>query len=172
MNKKTRKITLSALFAALTVIALYIASIWPSGQIALVAFSSIFAAAAVVESGVANGIYVYAVSAALGFLILPNIAVPLLHTLFFGYYPVVKSLIERLRSAVLQWLLKLCVFNAALTVMWFFLREIVFDFGEYMPGAALMYLGGSVIFVLFDYGFTKGIWFYINRISNYMKKGN
>lgn len=171
MNKTTRSLTLSALLTALTVITLYIASVLPSGRMAMVALSSIFVAAAIIESGIRAGIFVYAASALLGLLILPYIGFSLMYILLFGYYPVVKSLIERKAPMVLQWILKLCIFNAALTVAWFFLRELIFAFGEDPPGVVLLYIGGSVVFVVFDYGFTKVIWLYINRISKYMKKG-
>ena len=167
MSKKTRAMTLSALFAAFCTITLYIASVWPTGRFGLVAFSSLFAAAAVIEAGLGSGVSVYIISSALGMLLLPDKAAPLLYLLFFGYYPVVKSLIEKLNGMVLQWVLKLLVFNASFTIIWVLLRTLIFDFGDNMPSVALFYLAGNVIFILFDYGFTKVIWFYINRISRH-----
>ena len=166
MGKKTRSLTLSALFAALIVISLYIASIWPSGQLGIVAFSSIFIAAAVVEGGLGSSLYVYVVSSALCMLLTPDKTAPLLFILFFGYYPIVKCLIERLRRKVYQWILKLLVFNAALTVIWIFLRGLLFSFAGSLPGAAFIFVGGNIIFALFDYGFSKVIWLYIERISH------
>jgi len=170
MGKKTRRLTLSAVFSALTVAILYIASVWPTGQLGLVAVSSLLAAAAVIETGPASGLYVFIVSSAIGMLILPNRAAPLLYIMFFGYYPVVKSLIERAGKVFFQWLLKILVFNASLTVIWFLLRGLIFgSFGD-TPGAALIYIAGNIIFVIFDYGYTKLIWFYIERVSKYMRK--
>jgi hypothetical protein len=148
---------------------LYVASVWPTGRIGLVAAASLFAAAAVIEAGLGPGAYVYIISSVIGMLILPNRSAPLLYVLFFGYYPVVKSLIERLGPKPLQWALKLLVFNAALTVAWFLLRELVFDLGDDMPNVIFIYLGGSAVFALFDYGFTKLIWFYIERVSKQIK---
>ena len=156
---------LSALFSALTVIILYFASIWPTGQIGLVAAASMFAAAAVIETGLLSGVYVFVVSSALGMLVIPDRAAPLLYILFFGYYPVIKSLIERIGWIAVQWILKLLAFNAALTVIWFLVRELVFDFGEGVPGMIIIYLAGNAVFTLFDYGFTKVIWFYIYRVK-------
>jgi len=172
MNKKTRALTLSALFAALTVISLYIASVWPTGTIGLAAAASIFVVAAIVEAGIGSGVSVFIVSSLLGMLLLPNRAAPLLYMLFFGYYPVVKSFIERLSSRPLQLVLKLCVFNLALTALWFLFGELIFDFGEFQPSPILLYIAGSVLFAIFDYGFTKVIWLYINRISKYIQKGS
>jgi len=160
----------SALIAALTVILLYFASIWPTGKIGLVAAASLFTAAAVVEAGLLSGLYVYIVSAALGMLIIPDRSAAILYVLFFGYYPIIKSLIERIGLIFLQWILKLAVFNTALTVIWFLLRELVLDFWESTPDVIIVYLGGSAVFALFDYGFTKVIWLYINRVSRHSLK--
>jgi len=170
MSRKTRTLTLSALFSAFTVIILYIASVWPSGQIGLVAAASLFVAAAVIESGLVPGVYVFAASSIIAMLMIPNRAAPILYIAFFGFYPVLKSLIERLRGTILQWVLKLLVFNISLTVLWFLLRELFFSLEGFSPHIILVYLGGSVIFAMFDYGFTKMIWFYINRISRKMRK--
>jgi len=167
MNKKTRNMTLSALFAALTVISLYIASIWPTGQLGLVAVASLFVAAAVIDIGIGSGVSVFIVSSVIGMLILPNRMAPGLFIMFFGYYPVIKSLIERLRGTALQWILKLAVFNGALTVIWFLMRNVIIGFAGEIDNLLLIYIGGSVVFVIFDYGFTKLIWFYINRVSKY-----
>ena len=170
MSKKTRTLTLSALLVALSIISLYIASVWPTGRFGLVAFSSLFVAAAVIEDGFAPGIYVYIISSILGMLIVPNRAAPLLYILFFGYYPIIKSLIERRGHIILQWVLKLLVFNVALTVLWLLLREIVFDFGEVLLAPTVLYLAGNVVFALFDYGYSKVIWFYIGRVSMFRRK--
>ena len=169
MRRDTRKITIPALFSALCVVTLYIASIWPAGMFGLVAFASVFVAAAVIEIGLASGIYVFTVSSALGMLILPNRAAAILFVLFFGYYPVVKSIVERKLHVALQWVMKLAVFNASLTVIWFLLRGLFLGFGGRYPGAAVVYLGGSVVFAVYDYGYTKLIWFYLDRISKYKK---
>ena len=170
MGKKTRALTLSALFIALTVISLYIASVWPTGLFGLVAFASLFSAAAVIEEGVTYGLCVYIVSSLLGILVLPDKAAPILYIFLFGYYPVIKSLIEHLKAVILQWALKLAVFNVSFTVIWFLFRGFIFDFGDRQPNLILLYLGGSLIFAFFDYGFTKLIWLYINRVSKYTRR--
>ena len=170
MNKKTRSLTLSALFAALTVISLYVASVWPTGLFGLVAFASMFGAAIVVEVGITHSFCVYIVSSVLGLMLLPNKAAPLLYAFFFGYYSAVKSLIERIdNKVILQWVLKLMVFNVALTVIWFLFGKLIYNFGENPPNLILLYLGGSIVFALFDYGYTKVIWLYINRVSKHIR---
>jgi len=170
MGNKTRKITLSALFSSLTVIMLYIASIWPTGQVGLVAVASLFTAAAVIEAGLVYGISVYILSSILGMLLIPNRVAAIIYVLFFGYYPVVKRLIERTRWRVLQWALKLLVFNAAAALVWFILKELIIGYISDTMSLVIFILGGNIVFVLFDYGFTKVIRFYISRISGLTRK--
>jgi len=119
----------------------------------------------VIEAGAVPALYVFIVSAALSLLLTPGRSPPLLFISFFGYYPIVKSLIERLRRVALQWALKLLVFNISLTVVWFIFTEWVYDFSGLNTHIVLVYLCGGAVFVLFDYGFSKVIWFYINRVS-------
>ena len=171
MSKRTRKLALSALFAALAVMLLYFASIWPTGQVGLAAVAAAFTAAAVIEAGLVSGVYVYIVGSALSLLLMPGRAAPLLYALFFGYYPVLKSLIERIGWIAAQWALKLLAFNAALTAAWFLLGELLFGTRENMPGAIAIYLAGNAVFALFDYGFTKVIWLYTNRVSRFGNNG-
>ena len=170
MRGKTRAVTLTALISAVTVIILYLASVWPTGRIGLVALASVFAAASIVESGVIQGVYVYVISSVLGMLLLPDKSAPLLYILFFGYYPVVKCLAERSKGRLLQLIIKLIAFNVALSVIWIFLRALVFGYLGALPEAILLYIGCNAAFIAFDYGFSKLIWFYIERISKHMKK--
>jgi len=116
------------------------------------------------------GLYIYVVCSALGMLLLPDKSAPLLYAMFFGYYPIVKSLIERIKPSVLQWVLKLFVLNAALTIIWFFLRALVFAFGGQAPGTLLIYAGCNIVFILFDYGLSKAIGYYITNVSGIGKK--
>jgi len=170
MRKKTRVMTLSALLAALSFVFLYFASVWPTGRFGLVAASSLFAAAAVCDAGALPGIYVYVICSVPGLLFIPDRSAALLYILFFGYYPAVKYLIERVKALLLQWVLKLLVFNLALTILWLLLKALVFNVGGYAPGAPVVYAGCNVVFVAFDYGYSKLIRFYSERISVFTHK--
>ena len=155
------------MFSALSVVSLYFASLWPTGQLGFAAFSSLFVTAAIIEMRITQGVYIFIISAALGMLILPDKTAPLLYILFFGYYPIVKNLAEKNNSKALQWVIKLAVFNASLTVIWFFLKELFFNFSASIPGILILYLCGNLVFVIYDFGYSKLIRYYISRISIY-----
>ena len=177
MNKSTRKLTLSALFSALAVISLYLASVWPTGQLGLAAVASLFVAAAIIESGLTTAAAVFVVSSLLAFLVVPNRLPLVLYICFFGYYPLIKSLIEKRGHIVAQLLGKLAVFFVSLTMTLFVLAGLLsyeFNANEYIQcldsldynlGLILLYAGGGVVFLLYDHGFSKLIRFYVDRIS-------
>jgi len=62
------------------------------------------------------------------------------------------------------------LFNLALTTILLLLRELIFGVGAALPADYLLYIGCNITFILFDYGFTKLIWFYIERISKHLRK--
>lgn len=170
MKGRTRTITLSALLTALTVVFLYLGSVLPTVRFAFSAASSLFAVAAVIESGLGAAVFVFICSSVLGALIVPEKTPILIYALFFGYYPIIKSLAERLRSAVLNWTIKVGVFNAALTTVWFLFRSIFFSAAFLETSSILIYAGGNLAFVLFDIGMTRLISIYIVRISKQIRK--
>lgn len=172
MLRRTRTITLSAVFTALTVVFLYIGNILPTGRLALVAVASLFAVAAVIEAGIVSAVFVFVGSSIIGALILPEKTAVLIYILFFGYYPVIKSIAEKLRSALLKWIVKLIVFEAAFSVIWFLFKSIIFDDSFFTTSIVLVYFAGSAAFILFDIGLTRLIGFYIVRISKNIRKNN
>ena len=170
MNRTARTITLSAVMTALTVVFLFLANILPTGRLGIIAVASLFVTAAVIEAGISAGVFVFVGSGILAALILPEKTTALLFAVFFGYYPLIKSLAERLKKTVLTWAVKIAVFNAALTVIWFIFRKLLFELDTLSLNALVIYALGNILFVLFDIGLTKLISLYIVRISKNLKK--
>lgn len=170
MDKRTRLITLAAVLTALTVVLLYLANILPTVRLGLAAAASLFAIAAVIESGIFSAIFVFIGSSVIGALLLPDKTAVLIYVLFFGYYPVIKSLAERIRIIVLSWAVKIAVFELSLTTMWFLFKNLIFNANYLETNVILIYLAGTAAFVVFDIGLTRLIGFYIQRISKNIKK--
>lgn len=173
MRNRTKVITFSSMLIALTVIFMYIGTIFPSGRIGFMAVASLFAVAAVIQYGFATAAGVFVVSAILGFLIIPDKTPILFYILFFGYYPIVKSVSERLKNSVIGWIIKLIVFNIALTVMFSFFRELLMlSFLKKLTDTALgvvIYIVFNAVFVLYDIGLSRLIGLYMVRIHGKLK---
>lgn len=166
------KLALAAMLTALSLVVLWAAAMAPWGRIGLVAVAGLMPAAAVISAGPAAGGLCWAGTSVLALILLPSKGCGLLYLIFFGLYPLVKWAAERLRKLPLELVVKLAFFNVALTVLWFGLRGI-FLWG--IPQAEelgwLLYPIGNVVFLVYDYGFSKLIAFYAARVDRPMRRG-
>lgn len=162
---------LAGLLAALSLICLYLAFLVPTGKLGVVALAGVFPAGAVVSAGLAAGFFCYAAAGILGLLLLPAKSAALLYLIFFGLWPMVKSLVERLPNRGLEWAAKLACCNIALAVLWFGLRSLFLPF---LPAALgqtwMVFAAGNVGFVLYDLGFSGLIAFYVARVDKVLRK--
>ena len=172
MRRTTRSLVIAALMTALSVVMLYIASLLPFEQLGIIALSSLFGIAAVIETGLSGGVLVFIGSAIIGALIIPS--KPMIHyyVLFFGYYPVVKSLAEKIKYPILKWSVKLAVFNGALSALWFLFSSLIFNQSLIKLGVNIIYLAGNAVFIAYDLGLSRLISFYIIRISKNIRKNS
>ncbi len=156
---------------ALCVVVMYIASISPTGQVGIVALTSLFSAAAVVNAGAGSALIVFAASALVGLLLVPSKAIVLLFAVFIGWYPVVKSVIEKHFGIKTGYLIKLLAFEAALAVF-VFISAFIFapDSLRFLNyNKWLLFIGGAAVFILYDIGFSKLIAYYVYKIQPKMK---
>lgn len=166
-----RTIALSGILTALGLVVLYAASAAPSGRLGLTAAAGLFPAAAVVSGGLGAGFLCYVATGLLAAVLLPAKDCVVLYALFLGLYPLVKHIVERLHRQVVEWALKLSVFNAALTLFVLVLRG---SFFAAVPVEDLplwgIYAGGNLVFVLYDIGVSKLMTFYAVRIDRALQK--
>lgn len=67
----------------------------------------------------------YAASALLCFMLIPEIEADLYYLFFFGYFPLIKEPIERLRPKPLAFIAKLAVFNGSAVTAFLILSQIM-----------------------------------------------
>ena len=166
----TGRLALSAVLTALSLVVLWGAQMVPWGRMGLVAVAGLMPAAAVISAGPAAGGLCWGGTSLLALILVPDKGCALLYLFFFGLYPVVKSLCERLpRWAEL--LAKLIFFNGMLSVFWFLLGELFLPFlPEPLVGTGMVYAVGNVAFLLYDFGFSKLIALYLHRVAPVLRK--
>lgn len=154
------------MLTALALVFLVLSAILPTMRLALVAVAGLVTAVAIVECGVTAGIMVFAATSVLGFIISPLRGNVLVYCLFFGYYPILKGYLERLRSIYLEWILKIILFNISLTAA-LMLYRAGFLVAVTIPDIALLliYAAANLAFVIYDIGFSKLTVFYIHRFK-------
>lgn len=171
-GKGAGRTALVGVLTALSLIFLYVSSVLPTGRLGFVALAGLLPAGAVVSASLPAGAFCYAATGVLGLLLLPDKGNALLYLVFFGLYPLVKCLIERLRKLPIELACKSLFFNAALTLCWFVLRSALLtglpaSFGQ----PWILYLLGNAVFWVYDLGFSKLIAFYAVRIDKAVRRG-
>lgn len=99
----------------------------------------------------------YAATCLISIMLIPEPEADLFFVLFFGYYPTLCILLEKIKNKVLRFIVKLAVFNAAVVIAYNLLvlllsaedmLEGMEMFGEY---AALVFWGaGNIAFIIYD----------------------
>lgn len=174
MHSESRKVALGGMFAALATVLMLLGGILPFATFAAPALAGILIVPAAIELGMRMGWLLYAAIGLLSFFAVPDKEMGLVFIFFLGFYPLVKASIERIRRKVLQWVLKLLLFNVCITGM-YSLILFVFPIGAVVAEfenagvafSALLLLLGNVTFVIYDMAIAKIIGLYC---AKYRKK--
>lgn len=164
MKKETKALALAAMLAAAELVLLLLASVVPTGRLALTAIAGTINIVTLLECGKRYTLLVYIAVSALSAILLPLKLLAVLYIAFFGYYPLVKSLLERLGKLRLEWLLKVLILLFALTIT-VLLYRYGFAGGITLFDNALwlVYAGSLVVFVIYDLALTRLVEYYLNR---------
>lgn len=160
--------------SALAVV-IMLTSYFPYLTYAIPAMAGLFMIVPLIECGVAWGFGAY-ISSAVIILIVGEMESKILYVMLLGYYPILKSIIERLHKHVIEWSLKLICFNIAAVAFYYVATSTVIgvsfdDFGEWGKYGALGFLGlCNVVFVIYDIGISRMAGYYMMTLHNKVKK--
>ena len=166
----------SAVLVALALVFLFLTQAAPTMDLALIAAASICIALVVAEFGPAAGFLSYAAASVLSFLMFPGAT--LLFILFFGWYPILKCLLERIDRKTVEWIIKLLILNALYLVIWFlfnFLFTAMYDsLGEIVASSVFIFVMSAILvntaFILYDVGLSRVLSYYIRVIMPKIRK--
>lgn len=159
--KLSARITaLSGMLAAVALVIQLLASLIPSGWTALAAVAGLAVAVAVSAAGYTSAVLCYVVSGLLSLILIPAKHVAVLYVCLFGIYPLLKSLFEKLKWRVLEYVLKLAFFNLILGLLYLlgyqlFFQSAVAAWSYPLHFVPVLFVGGSVVFLAYDYAFSK-----------------
>ena len=123
--KKTSKIALSAVFAALSVALMALVSIIPNLELALPAISGLFVAVIVIEVDKKWALGVWAAVSVLSLIVVPNKAAAIIYAVFFGYYPVLKSVLESKTPCAVEYIIKILTFSVVMSLSYFLMVKFM-----------------------------------------------
>ena len=178
VSEKTKKLTLSATLAAMGVVLLIIGGLIEVLDLSMAALASFFCIFSVIEMEKGYSWMIFAVTGILAVVLMPQGLGGWLYLVFFGYYPIIKEMLERLTRPI-AWALKIVVFNLAVTVygvicyfLFFGQIELLFNevsamLGGISAGAVIIsvvYVALNLVFVVYDIALTRLITLYLLRL--------
>lgn len=164
-----KKIVVAGVLAALSVIILYLGCAIEVLDLTMSAIVSLLVVVIVIEMGYKYAWMTYIATAILSILLLPQKSPAIFYACFMGFYPIIKSYLERINSALARWVIKLVVGNAALALMFILMSLFLPD--EFEGGWLMLvtYLLGIIAFLTYDVALSKLITLYFVRIRDRIK---
>ena len=160
----SRKIAYSGILLALNIILLILVNIIPMNTLFLLGLASLPIAIVIMEYGPKAGILFYIGSVLLSFMIMVNKAQWILYVFTFGIYGLVKYIIEKDRSFVQEYLLKLLVANILIILAYIILKGFV-----YIPINIFFILIFEISFIIYDFIYSQFIDFYNDKLRRFVK---
>ena len=155
----SKKISLGAILCALSVAILLIGSFMETVTFSCAAISAICVSVAVIELGFGYSFIIYAASTVLSFLLLPVKDPVLYFACFFGYYPMLKTLCEKLRRA-LEYALKGVCFSFSYALISFIGIKLLVSQTNLIKYVLLFFPVALAVFFAYDYALSKLVLYY------------
>ncbi len=167
--RKSTQVAIGGMASALCLLLMFMTGMIPFATFALPAVAGIVLIAVVVEMGRSTAMLVYTAVSLLSLFMCPDKEAAMMFIGFFGYYPVVKGLLDRIRPKLLRMICKFATFNGAiLATYWiiinlFGLTDILEETG--VLGELTLFvtwLMGCGVFVMFDIALSRITWAYVH----------
>lgn len=173
MKNKTKNTAICGLMTALSVVLMMLTTLVPVFMYVLPIVTGLLVLFTADVSNKKWGVGVYFSTSFLSLLLITDKEAALTYALFFGYYPLIKDIIEKLPQ-ILSCILKFLLFNLAavgIGVISFYLfgisGEEYNEFGKYT--IPILLIMANIAFILYDLCLTKNR-FLLTRISEKFKK--
>ena len=176
--KNTSKITFSAIMSALAVV-IMLTSYFPYLTYAIPAIAGLCVMVVLIETDYKWAVFTYISSAVLVFMF-AEMESKFLYLFLFGYYPILKSLIEKINKQIFEWILKIIVFNISILLVYGVFSKLfalsLDDFGALRQyGVAILLVLSNIVFIVYDIAVSRISMVYINmlhpKINRLFKKG-
>ncbi len=178
MNKRkvlSFKVALGGVVAALSLLFMILAGVTSTLVYAIPMITGALLMMLVVEFGHGFATLIYVAVSVLSLLLLGNKEAAIMYVAFFGYYPIIKSILEKHIKKFVCWIVKYLIFNVAIVSSYFITTRIFmisFEDVEALGKFALplLLLAGNVLFVIYDVMLTRLVSVYLYRWRKSIKR--
>ncbi len=177
MGKKSRRMALCGMMAALAVSVMLLGGVIPLATFCCPMLASLALLPVMAESGQKWTLMAYAAVAVLGLMLCPDKEAALLFA-FMGYYPAIKPSLDRIRNKPLRLIAKLGVFDlaaGAMLLVMAFVLNMQAVLGEYaalgVVGCVLFALLANVTMLMYDRLLSAKTIAYLRRLRPRLMSG-
>ena len=127
MNKRkilSVKVALGGVIAAFSLLLMILAGVTSTLVYAIPMTTGALLMMLVVEFGQGFAALIYVAVSILSLLLLGNKEAAIMYIAFFGYYPILKSILEKHIKGFICWIVKYLIFNVAMIASYFIVTKI------------------------------------------------
>ncbi len=178
MNKRKElsfKVALGGIVSALSLVLMIISGVAVSLEYAIPMVTGALLMVLVVEFSKGFAGIIYVVVSILSLLLLGNKEPAVMYLMFFGYYPILKSILEQKLKKISCWIIKYLIFNISMVASYFVVTRIfmisfddIKEFGKF--ALPLLLLAGNILFFMYDVLLTRLVSIYIYRWQKHIKR--
>ncbi len=173
--KQSSKCAIGGIVASLSLVLMISVAVVPFLTYALPAIAGAMMIFAVIEINRKRAFGIYAAVSILGLFLVPDKEVAVMYLAFFGYYPIIKSLLESKCGRVLEWALKLISFLSTMVISYYlmikFMGVTIDEMDTWGKWAVPILLGmGTFAFVIYDLALTRLVFLYDLKWRKYFRK--
>lgn len=170
-NRTSFRVALCGVLAALMTVVMLLGTLIPGTTYLCPAVAGAFLLPVVWELGGRAGGLVFAAVSLLSLFLAPDKQAALFFVLLFGWYPLLRPRLQRLRQVAVRWVVKFLLFNLALVaiaLVTVFVLGLPLFSPEEKGGTVLVLIGtlvlGNVAFVLYDILLGRLVDLYVMRL--------
>lgn len=168
LKNKFNCVAYSGIACALSLVFLTVASFFPFCKLAFVFSSSVICGLLISMYGNKTGIFHYVGVSVLALLLVPDKTIALLYAVVVGNYPVVKFKIDKIKNKILNFTIKMIIYNIYMLISYAILIKLLNVNFSVQYSFAVLWVGILFVFYVYDYIYTPFVFKIYNLI--YIKR--
>lgn len=172
MNKVSYRVALGGVISSLCIFSMFLTGVMPFLYLTMPMIAGALMTIIVVEVNRAWAFLTYAAVSLLSIFITFNKEAALIFILLFGYYPIIKDSIEKMKSKILKFIIKFIIFNIVAIVDYYAtlyilgLSDMTDDFAAFGKfGIYIFWAFCNIIFFIYDYALSGCVELYIKFLK-------
>lgn len=151
--KKSKQTAAAGVLSALSVVLMFFGSVVSVLSYIMPLLSGLLMIIAMESINRKTALSIYACVSLLSLFLLSDKECALLYAAFFGYYPIIRSELDKIKNRLLLWIMRVILFNVSIVfsqLICVFVFRIPFDDFLEKWGIAVLLLLANLLFVMYE----------------------